>query len=153
MRTWGAVIAAAARRLRRESGLALLAVAALGVGLGANAAVFALVRGVLLKPLGYRAEARLVAVREVIPQLSRQYPSLPVNGRSFRAWRGHAHAFQALALVHLAAMDAAFAGAAPRRVSVDQGSANLFALLGVRRRWGGRLPRARMRPAAIMRSC
>jgi putative ABC transport system permease protein len=132
MRTWGAVIAEAARRLRREPGLALLAVAALGVGLGANAAVFALVRGVLLKPLGYRAEARLVAVREVIPQLSRQYPSLPVNWRSFRAWREHAHAFLALALVHPAAMDATFAGAAPRRVSVDQVSANLFALLGVR---------------------
>ncbi len=48
------------RSLTRTKGLALTVVLTLALGIGANAAIFTLVRGVLLKPLVNRDEDRLV---------------------------------------------------------------------------------------------
>src|ERR1700756_3447306 len=53
--------------LRRTPGLATAVVLALSPGVGANAAVFALVRGVLLKPLVNRDEDRLIYIRQSAP--------------------------------------------------------------------------------------
>jgi hypothetical protein len=54
----------AARSLRRSKGLALTVVLTLALGIGANAAIFSLVRGVLLKPLANRDEERLLYIRQ-----------------------------------------------------------------------------------------
>lgn len=53
-----------ARSLAREKGLALTAILTLALGIGANAAIFSLVRGVLLRPLVNRDEDRLVYIRQ-----------------------------------------------------------------------------------------
>ncbi|MGH9393326.1 MAG: ABC transporter permease, partial [Terriglobales bacterium] len=125
----------AARRLRAERGFTLVGVLTLSLGLGANLAVFALIEGVLLRPLPYQAPRQLYSIREVIPSASRQFPSLPVNERSLLAWREQARSFSGFALVHPAAMDLTGIGAA-RQVVVDRVSANLFSLLGVRLAFG-----------------
>ena len=54
----------ALRSLGRAKGLATTIVLTLALGIGANAAIFSLVRGVLLRPLVNRDEARLVYVRQ-----------------------------------------------------------------------------------------
>jgi len=54
----------AARSLARAKGLTITVVATLALGIGANAAMFALVRGVLLRPLVNRDEDRLVYIRQ-----------------------------------------------------------------------------------------
>ena len=54
----------AARRLRRSPGFTLAATATLAIAIGANAALFALVDAVLLKPLPYPDAERLVAIVE-----------------------------------------------------------------------------------------
>jgi predicted permease len=54
----------AARSLARARGLTATVVLTLALGIGANAAIFALVRGVLLKPLNNRDEDRLVYIRQ-----------------------------------------------------------------------------------------
>src|SRR3954463_14294 len=50
--------------LIRTPGLAIAVVLTLALGIGANAAIFTLVRGVLLKPLVNRGEDRLIYIRQ-----------------------------------------------------------------------------------------
>jgi putative ABC transport system permease protein len=52
------------RSLARTKGLAVTVVLTLALGIGANAAIFTLVRGVLLKPLVNRDEDRLIYIRQ-----------------------------------------------------------------------------------------
>src|SRR5437899_11328783 len=53
--------------LMRTQGLALIVILTLALGIGANAAIFTLVRGVLLKPLVNRDEDRLIYIRQSAP--------------------------------------------------------------------------------------
>ncbi len=50
--------------LMRTQGLAITVIVTLALGIGANAAIFTLVRGVLLKPLVNRDEDRLIYIRQ-----------------------------------------------------------------------------------------
>src|SRR5450755_1635521 len=54
----------ALRSLSRTKGLAITVVLTLALGIGANAAIFSVVRGVLLRPLGNRDEDRLIYIRQ-----------------------------------------------------------------------------------------
>src|SRR6202050_4234273 len=55
--------------LMRSKGLATIVILTLALGIGANAAIFTLVRGVLLKPLVNRDENRLMYIRQSAPSL------------------------------------------------------------------------------------
>ena len=55
---------AAARSLTRAKGLSLAVILTLALGIGANAAMFSLVRGVLLRPLVNRDESKLIYIRQ-----------------------------------------------------------------------------------------
>ncbi len=54
----------ALRSLSRVKGLAITVIITLALGIGANAAIFSVVRGVLLRPLANRDEDRLIYVRQ-----------------------------------------------------------------------------------------
>jgi putative ABC transport system permease protein len=55
------------RSLLRAKGLAVTVVLTLALGIGANAAIFSVVRGVLLRPLVNRDEGRLIYIRQSAP--------------------------------------------------------------------------------------
>jgi predicted permease len=55
------------RSLLRAKGLAATVVVTLALGIGANAAIFSVVRGVLLRPLVNRDEDRLIYIRQSAP--------------------------------------------------------------------------------------
>jgi putative ABC transport system permease protein len=55
--------------LLRSKGIAIIVILTLALGIGANAAIFTLVRGVLLKPLVNRGENRLIYIRQSAPGL------------------------------------------------------------------------------------
>jgi len=57
----------AVRSLSRAKGLAATIIVTLGLGIGANAAIFSVVRGVLLRPLVNRDEERLIYIRQAAP--------------------------------------------------------------------------------------
>src|SRR6201988_4775623 len=57
----------ALRSLARAKGLTITVVVTLALGIGANAAIFSVVRGVLLRPLVNRDEDRLIYIRQSAP--------------------------------------------------------------------------------------
>jgi len=59
----------ALRALLRVKGLAATVVVTLALGIGANAAIFSVVRSVLLRPLVNRDEDRLIYIRQTAPDL------------------------------------------------------------------------------------
>ena len=68
----------AAHSLRRTPGLALAVILTLALGIGANAAIFTLVRGVLLKPLVNRDEDRLIYIRQSAPGIQEENTTFSV---------------------------------------------------------------------------
>ena len=59
------------RTLLKNRGFALLAILTLGLGIGANTAIFSVIHGVLLKPLPYADSDRLVLIRQSAPLIGR----------------------------------------------------------------------------------
>ncbi len=59
------------RNLVRAPGFSAVAIATLALGIGANTAIFSVVKGVLLDPLPYRDSARLVELYEKRPEQGR----------------------------------------------------------------------------------
>ena len=68
----------AAQSLIRTPGLAIAVVLTLALGIGANAAIFTLVRGVLLKPLVNRDEDRLIYIRQSAPGIGEENAAFSV---------------------------------------------------------------------------
>ena len=64
--------------LVRAKGLSAIVILTLALGIGANAAIFTLVRGVLLKPLVNRDEDRLVYIRQCAPGLREENTTFSV---------------------------------------------------------------------------
>src|SRR5205809_367967 len=63
-------LSVALRSLARTKGLAVTVVLTLALGIGANAAIFSLVRGVLLRPLVNSDEERLICIQQSAPGIS-----------------------------------------------------------------------------------
>lgn len=68
----------ALRSLARAKGLTVTVVLTLALGIGANAAIFSLVRGVLLRPLVNRDEARLIYIRQSAPGINEENTTFSV---------------------------------------------------------------------------
>jgi predicted permease len=64
--------------LLRTQGLAITVILTLALGIGANAAIFTLVRGVLLKPLVNRDEDRLIYIRQSAPGIGNENSAFSV---------------------------------------------------------------------------
>src|SRR6202046_1706728 len=68
----------AGRSLAHTKGLTATVVLTLALGIGANAAIFTLVRGVLLKPLVNRDEDRLIYIRQSAPGIGEENAAFSV---------------------------------------------------------------------------
>src|ERR1700736_5526169 len=75
---FGLDIKFALRSLLRAKGLAATVVVTLALGIGANAAIFSVVRGVLLRPLVNRDEDRLIYIRQGAPGLGAENTTFSV---------------------------------------------------------------------------
>jgi predicted permease len=68
----------AVRSLARVKGLTATIVLTLALGIGANAAIFSVVRGVLMRPLANRDEARLIYIRQSAPGIGTENTTFSV---------------------------------------------------------------------------
>ncbi len=68
----------ALRSLARVKGLAATVIVTLALGIGANAAIFSVVRGVLLRPLVNRDESRLLYIRQSAPGIGAENANFSV---------------------------------------------------------------------------
>ncbi len=119
-----------ARALVKHPGYALLAVLTLGLGIGANTAIFSVINGVLLKPLPYEHGERLVVVQQSRP-LSGQ-PQVGVAIAEYFDYRERAKdVFDGLVEYHQMNFDLINRGE-PDRVDTGVVSANFFDLLGIK---------------------
>src|SRR5262249_7351429 len=66
------------RSFTRAKGLALTVIVTLALGIGANAAMFSVVRAVLLRPLVNRDESRLIYIRQSAPGIGNENATFSV---------------------------------------------------------------------------
>ncbi len=122
------------RSLWKDRGFAATAVLSLGLGIGANTAIFSLVNGVLLRPLDFPAQERLVAISLSSPQFRKAGP-LPINIGQLVEWRKRATAFESIGGYRNATMTLTGDGR-PELISGAVVSANFFHVLGAPMRLG-----------------
>jgi hypothetical protein len=69
----------AVRGLVRDRAYATLGRLSIAFGIATNTIIFSLVDGELLRPLRYSEPSRLLDVSEVVSELAKTYPKLPVR--------------------------------------------------------------------------
>jgi predicted permease len=120
----------AVRGLRKTPGFTLVVVLTLAVGIGATTAVFSVINGILLRPLPYPDQGRLVAVSNLFPD--RPGWSGPVSGTDVAHWKADNTVFEKLEFVSHPDMVAMSSRGSGKRVGVQHMSAQLLPLLGIK---------------------
>jgi putative ABC transport system permease protein len=107
-----------ARMLLKKPGFTLIAVLTLGLGIGANTAIFSVVNSVLLRKLPYREPERLITMRsnQSVPDVA-----------DIRAW---SHSFEEMGGIVLQPLDY-LGGSEPMQVRAGHVTGGLFKTLGV----------------------
>ena len=114
------------RMLLKNPGFAIVAVIALALGIGANAAIFSVVNTVLLRSLPYNEPDRLMVLREnKLPQ----FPEFSVSPGNFLDWQKQNTTFEKLAAINGTAYNLV-GDAEPERLRGARVSAGLFEMLG-----------------------
>jgi putative ABC transport system permease protein len=86
----------AARRLSRSPGFTAIALVTLAIGIGANTALFSVVRGVLLKPLPYPNSGRLIAVWHQAPGIN--MPNVTSSPSTYFTYREESRTMEEIGL-------------------------------------------------------
>ncbi len=123
------------RTLGRTPGFAALAILVIALGIGANVALFTVVRSVLLKPLPFKDPDRLVMLYEHgIPDNSDEHAYNVVAGGVYSEWKKQNHTFSDLALMQEDS-DSSLSGSGgqlPENLKGAECTWNLLTTLGVR---------------------
>src|SRR5262245_20863477 len=119
----------ALRSLSRVKGLAATVVVTLALGIGANAAIFSVVRGVLLRPLVNRDEDRLLYIRQSEPGISRNMTFSVPEVEDFKSRVRSISAFGDFSTVDFAMIGL---GSEPRIVKAGVVGGSFFEVMGLR---------------------
>jgi putative ABC transport system permease protein len=116
----------AARSLGRTPGYAAATVVILALGIGANAAIFSIVRTVLLRPLPFADSERLVRVWETY---SNGKGVGSVSLPNYRDWREQATSFESMA-AHFRGSRNVSGGDEPAKLAAMETTGSFFEVLG-----------------------
>ena len=118
----------ALRVLKRQPGFAFIVVLTLGLGIGANTAIFSVLSGVLLRPLPFHEPEQLVVAWETYRP--REIMEGAVSYPNLEEWQARTSSFESLAGFHPEAHTVTGMGL-PERVRAARVTHGLFPLLGV----------------------
>lgn len=133
LREWGSGLAhdlrLAGRGLLRSPGFTSMAVVVLGLGIGLNATVFSVLRGVVLRPLALPGQNRVVAVHSSNPTAG--WPEFSVSPADFLDWSREVRSLRAM--VAWVSYDATATGLGPaEQVSATAVTGGFMEVTGVR---------------------
>src|SRR5436305_9394483 len=118
----------AIRQLLKSPAFTIVAVLTIGLGIGANTAIFSVVNAVLLRPLPYPEADRLVILNET----SAAQPEISVSYLDYLDWKRDNTVFEQLAVsrresYNLSGLD----GREPEQISGAIVTANFFKVIGL----------------------
>jgi putative ABC transport system permease protein len=117
----------AARTLRRQPTFAAIALLTLALGIGANTAIFSVIKTVVLNPLPYEAPERITVLWEVNPEGNQDRVSTP----TFDDWKAEARSFESMAAYRH--VDFSYSGTGdPRNVPAVRATPQVFDVLKAR---------------------
>ena len=116
------------RVLRRNPGFTAISILTLALGIGANAAIFSVVYGVLLQPLPYPEENRLVILTQAYPQ--KGLNSWGLSQANFALYRDHNKVFETIAAYSSTGFNLT-GGDNPERLQGSAVTVDFFDVLGV----------------------
>jgi hypothetical protein len=118
-----------ARRLLQQPGFTAVAALTLALGIGANAAIFSVVNGVLLRPLPYKEPERLMMIWEANDRVRNN----PVSHQNFTDWRARQQSFEFFSAFsgRWGGPETVTGGSEPERAYVVSVYRDFFSVLGV----------------------
>ena len=120
----------ALRMMRKSPGFTIAAILTLGLGIGANSAIFSVVNAVLLRPLPYEHGERLVVLRQRLGMMDQRFSAADTND-----YRGQTRSLDGLVEYHN--MNFILLGRSePQRVETGVVSWNYFDVFGVKPLFG-----------------
>jgi putative ABC transport system permease protein len=117
------------RALRQSRLYTIVALLTLALGIGANTAIFTVVKSVLLEPLPYPDPERLVVGLE--SNIEAGYPEFPTSPLNFRDFHDQNRSFESLAAMSSTSL-ALTGGDRPERLRARQVTGELFQVYGTR---------------------
>ncbi|MDB4874994.1 MAG: permease [Gemmatimonadetes bacterium] len=121
----------ALRSLRKHRSTTIVAMLCLALGIGANTAIYSVVRAVLLDSLPYREPERLLKITETYVARGERGTNGSVSPDNFRDWKAQTTAFVDMAAYRDGSLDLGDV-ADPERLRGMRVTANLFTVLGAR---------------------
>ena len=116
------------RSLRRSPGLAVAALLALGLGVGATAAIYTVVDAVLLEPLPYPEPDELVMLIDSNPEAG--FPRFSSSPPNYADWKQQAESFEVMAAYNRANLVLNAPDVDPERISGARVTDGFFRALG-----------------------
>lgn len=124
MADWTAAFRYAFRTLRRQPTFTIVAILTLALGIGANTAIFSVIKTVVLNPLPYQSPEEIAILWEVNPDGNQG----PVSVPTYEDWKRDAKAFESLAAYRH--VDYSFKGQGdPQNVPALRATPDLFSVL------------------------
>jgi putative ABC transport system permease protein len=117
------------RALAANPAFTLTAIAVLAIGIGANSAMFSVVKAVLLRPVPWEDPDRLVLVQEVRRDSG---DNINASTANYIDWREQNHVFEPMAPMRFVYFNLSDNRAEPERVQALRVTADLFRLIGVK---------------------